>query len=1023
MRKAFLGCVVLCLVAIGRTVAAQGVDADLSGRITDRSGGRIGRATVTVASADAGRVRTVTADDVGQYQVPVLPAGDYTITVEAPQFGVATRRVRLAVGEAAVVDVELEAAAVKETVLVVAAVPRAAAGLGSVIDRQQVDELPLNGRDLQRLAWLVPGVYVTTNRNSGTVYTHGMKLNVNGAGPRSNAFLLDGTSTADFYNNGFGSAAGNVLGADAFQEFRVLTGGYSAQYGGAAGGIVSIVSRSGANRPQASVFEFFRNDALDAREVFDTEKPDFTRHQFGVSLGGPLVKNRSFLFGAVEVLRERLGLTRVTTVPSVAARNGLLPDPAIPGATIAVNPSVRPYLDLFPLPNGQDFGDGLAEHTFGAVQDTRQTFVQVRLDQTISDSQHVFVRATTDNAVLHQPANYPGLPIDWDSANRFVTAQAGQVIGSRAVNTIRVGYSRTNIGQTDAGPRSASASLAVVPGRPMPQLVIGGMPNFGTLTAPTTRAIQNLWSIADEVAVTRGAHLLKAGASLDHYDAFSDYQFYFGGRYSFPNVQRFLQGRPSVLLVALPGSDSVRNLTSMQFGSFVQAELRLAPTMTLNLGVRWEFSTEPQEQDGRLVTLIDPLRDTTVTVGQLLQNHKTNIAPRAAFSWRPGDGRTVISSSAGRFFDVNTLPFIGQLLNNPPFFTQVTINNPSFPNPPFGAAPVPSLSVPSFDWKTPEMVHYNASVEREVGWQSAVTVSVSGSRGYNLVRSGDINTPIPQVTADGTSVFPAGAERRNPNFGAIALRTTSGRSWYRALSIGARRRADRGLQVQANYAWSRATDEVQGTLPTEALGSVTQWLDPDHSETDRGPADFDRTHVLQMNAVWDLPGTGRAGGLLRGWSLSGVLTAQSGNPFTPGIQTDWTRTLARVAVDRPDWNPGFTGNVVLGGPQQYFDPAAFKLPTAGTFGNVGRNTLVGPGLMTVDVAAMKDLAIPKVGRDSRVQLRLEVFNLFNRANYGLPQRLVFAGTLATEPPLANAGRITTTTTSARQAQLAVKWRW
>jgi len=434
----------------------------------------------------------------------------------------------------------------------------------------------------------------------------------------------------------------------------------------------------------------------------------------------------------------------------------------------------------------------------------------------------------------------------------------------------------------------------------------------------------------------------------------------------------------------------------------------------------------PAEKQGRLVALPDPLHDDAVTVGPLLENQKANLAPRAAVSWRPRGGHTIVSAAAGRYFDVNTLPYIAQTLNNPPFFDQVTLAAPAFPTP-FDVELLPSLSVPSFAWKTPRMVHYNVSIERELPWNTAVSLGYAGSRGSHLVRSGDINAPVPERLPDGRAFFPAGAPRRNPSFSSIALRSTDGSSSYNALLLGVRRRYESGLQFQAGYTWSRAVDEVQGTLPTEALGSVTQWLDPDNPATDRGLADFHREHNLQLNAVWNVPffrsADGFAGAALSNWTVSGILTALSGNPFTPGIQANYSRTLARVAVDRPDWNPGFAGDVVLGNREQYFDPDAFQLPAAGTFGNVGRNTLIGPGLMTLDVAAYKEVGMRRFARDARLQFRVEIFNALNRVNLGLPQRLVFAGANPSEKPLANAGRVTTTTTSARQMQLGIKMLW
>lgn len=1005
---------VACVLA-STTAFSQGVFADLTGVISDPTGAVIGGAVVSLTGVDTGRIRTARADSLGRYRVPALAAGDYRIEVEANGFGKLTRVARLAVGEAAVVDLELQLADVNETVFVVSAAPRSSSGLSEVIDQKQIVDLPLNGRDLQQLAFLQPNVSATTNRGSANVYMHGMKLNINGAGPRSNAFLLDGTTVADFYNNGFGSVAGPVLGVDAVREFRVLTDGYSAAYGGVVGGVISVVTKAGSNSFQGSLFVFMRNDALDARNFFDAEKPDFSRHQFGLSLGGPLVANRTFFFAAGEGLNEHLGLTKVTTVPSMQAREGRL---------VAINPTIQPYLDLFPLPNGRDFGGGLAELSFGAIQDSKEGFGQLRVDHALSRTVNVFGRYTFDEASKNEPTAFPGLPIDWDSRDHFATTQADQVVSQNVVNTVRVGFSLTDIGQTDVGPRTSS-SLAVIAGRPVPQLQIGGMPNYGTLTASVATARQDVWSVANDLTISRGRHFFKVGALLDRYSAVQDYRFYWAGRYTFPSIQRFLQDTPSTVLIALPDSDPVRGLASMQFGTYVQDEFHIGANLTANIGVRWDLSTEPTEARGLLVALPDPLHDKGMTLGTLFKNHKANIGPRIGLSWKP-ESRTMLSGTAGRFFDINTLPYIAQLLNNPPYFNQVTIANPAFPNTAFGTAQ-PSVSIPSYDWKTPEMWHYSLSVERELGENMAVAAAYAGSRGFNLVRTGDANMPVPVLQADGSPFFPAGAPRRNTSFGTISLRNTDGVSWYDALILSARRRLNSGFQFQAGYTLSRAIDDMQGTLPIEAVGSVTQLYYPDMPSFDHGPSDFDRRHNLHVNAVWDLPffrsPGGWATGLLRNWTLTGIFTAQSGNPFTPGVQADYSRTLARVAITRPDVNPNFSGQVIQGGPDQYFNPAAFKLQTQGRLGNVPRNSLTGPGLVTLDAAAFRNILVPRLEGKMRLQLRLEVFNALNRANFGLPQRIVFAGSVADEAPLANAGRITTTTTSGRQIQVAAKLLW
>ena len=305
-------------------------------------------------------------------------------------------------------------------------------------------------------------------------------------------------------------------------------------------------------------------------------------------------------------------------------------------------------------------------------------------------------------------------------------------------------------------------------------------------------------------------------------------------------------------------------------------------------------------------------------------------------------------------------------------------------------------------------------------------MAYAGSRGSHIVRSGDLNAPVPTVLADGTPVFAAGSPRRNPAFGAISLRSTDGHSWHDALQLKVARRWRNSLQFQANYTLARTTDDTQGTVPTESDGSVTQWMDPDQSRTDRGPADFERRHNFSGTVVWTIPGPSHAPAvvthLLRAWTASAIVALRSGNPFTVGIEGDYSRTLARVAVHRPNLRPGVDpDDIILGGAEQYFDPSAFELQAPGTFGNVTRNSLRGPGIATVDIALSKGLT--PGWRSGALDLRVDVFNLLNRVNLAMPQRIVFAGVRQDEAPISSAGRITSTTTGPREVQLSVRVTW
>lgn len=1001
---------------------AQHVGGALSGVVQDASGGRVAGATIALIQIETTLSRLATSDPAGRYRLVSLPPGEYRLEVTVPGFARHTQQLRIAAGQTLFAAIQLQIAAGHEEIQVAAsALQRETAELGGRLDPELVLALPVNGRSYEQLTLLEPGVVSTTSRETSVLYQHGLKININGAGSRSNAFLLDGTSITDLYNNGLGSAAGTFLGLEAAREFQVLTNAYDASHGGVTGGTVSIITRSGSSELHGSVFGTFRDGRLDAKNYFDLEKPDFWRRQGGLSLGGPIVRERAVFFATGEWLRESMGLTRVTIVPSPAARAGQL---------IPVSPSVRPFLELFPVPNGSDLGDGLAEHRFETNRPTRENFGQGRIDIDLGRGSSVFARLTADSARKVEPTRFPGSGVEWKSASRFLTVEHNMVGAANLVNAARFSYSFTDLAQTDTTGQGRGDGLSVVPGRGIPHLVIGGMPAFGSLVSPHTRARQRLLAFANDLTVSKGSHLLKGGARVEHFDALVDFQIFWAGRYSFPGIRQFLQGRPSVLSLALPGSESLRELSTMQFAIYAQDDVKLSPALTVTGGLRWEFATAPTEAQGRLVGLEDPRHDTETITGTLLRTRKGNLAPRVGVTWSPGrDARTVIRAGAGVFYDINTLPFVAQTVgNNPPFFSQVTVRNPGFPSPDLPDSQTLSLGIPQYDWRTPRLLHFNTAVERELPWRTTVSVAYAGSRGAHVVRSGDINAPVPDRLADGTAFFPLRAPRRNPAFGAISLRTPDGRSSYDALQLKLASRLGRGVQVHAGYTLARAADDTQGTVPTESNGSVTQWMDPDRPETDWGPADFDRRHNLTAYFMAPLPGLAGARATLRhlfgGWSLSGVLAVRSGNPFTVGIQGDYARTLARVSVHRPNLRAGVDPDrIILGGAERYFDASAFELPVPGTFGNVRRNSLTGPGFGAVDVSFAKAIAPGWPGRTGRLQLRLEVFNLFNRTNLGMPQRIVFSGAQQEEVPIGSAGRITSTAGGPRELQLSFRASW
>jgi hypothetical protein len=1012
----------------GLAAHAQNVSGSISGTVADSQGAVVPGATVSIRNPGTGNSRQVTANSVGRYAVPALPAADYRIEAEAPGFAKNVTNVSLAVSQDLVVDVTFVVAATQAQVLIEAggeALQQESAELSGVIGRKQILELPLNGRSYGQLALLEPGVVATTNRSS-IVGRHGLAININGAGSRSNSFLLDGSSAVDAYNSGVGNAVGNFLGVDAVQEFRVLTNAYSAQFGGASGGVISIVTKSGTNDFHGTGFEFLRNDNLDARNFFDpAKKPEFKRNQFGFAAGGPIIKDGTFFFGTGEWLRERLGRTIVTTVPSLAARQG------------PVNPVVVPFLNaFFPLPNGPDFGSGLARLTFPFSQNTDETYWQGRIDHKFSPSNTFFGRFTYDDAKRSNPTNYPILIDLFSSRNQYLTLEDTHVVNASLVNTARFSFTRTNIAEVVNTTAAVSADLSFISGERLGTLLIGGMPNFGGISEAKTP--QNVFSISDDVSLTKDEHSLQTGILILRQQVNFSQDRFTPGFYTFSSVQQFLAGQPSQLQVARSADSGgpQRYLRSTQFGVYVQDALKVRRNLTLNLGLRLEFSTVPKEKYGRSVSLPNPFLDATMTLGPLFKNHKQNWAPRIGIAWDPvGNGKTVVRSGFGLFYDINPVPIFfssGTLTNNPPFDITLTVTNPSFPRPNLGGVTQTGLLAifpAAYDWRTPRTLQYNLALERELGLNTVFTVAYAGSRGTNLARSGDVNLAVPQILPNGQPFFAAGLPRRNRNFSSIDMKRTDGDSWYNALNLKMRSRLRSHLQVQASYTFSRSMDTTGGISQADSSGSIPQVLDPSNPHLDRGLSDFHRKHNLVANFTWQLPFAknrdGIAGVALAGWGMSGIVTIQSGNPFTPGIQGNWSRSLnTRAGIDRPDLAPGCTSeSIILGGSDQYFNPNCFVLPVRGTFGNLGRNVLIGPGLSTIDLSINKSFRIGILGEAGKLQFQADVFNVLNHANFNLPARIVFAGTSPTDRPLSTAGRISSTATSSRQVQLGLRLNW
>ena len=1015
------------------TRSAAQTTGTIGGLAQDANGGVLPGVTVTVTNTETSLSRATVTGAEGRYVLAALPPGPYALRAELAGFKPHVRRdIQLTIGDTLTLNLTLQIGDIAIEDVVVGTTPLVNTGtseLSYLVGTETMEQLPLNGRNYTDLALLQPGVLAYPHRDGGSVVAHGLGMSINGQDPRSNVYLLDGTLQNDFTNGPAGSAAGTALGMETVREFRVEVNAYGAEFGRNSGGQVNVLTKSGSNQFSGSAFEYYRNDAMDARNYFDTgDEPDFHRNQFGGTIGGPIRQNRAFFFVGYEALIERLGKTISTVVPDDNARLGILPS-----GNVGVNPAVAPFLQEFPVANGPLLGQGLAVYTFPFSQRLDQHFVQGRVDYNLATNSQFFGRYTFDDTNQFLPTDYPQFPREFLSRNQFFTGEYRQVFSTNTLTTARIGFSRTRIGQNVFA--NTSQPLPVfVPGRASTgDIDIGGLKRFGPQSSANLRLVQNVFSFQDDFVHTRGRHLLKAGALVEHYQDNMVNPTFSLGIYSFPNLSAFLRNAPNNFVGLTPEAAIDRYWRFTLFGFYAQDDWRITPRLTVNGGLRYEFTTLPADKYGRDVALPD-LSAPKETVGPLYENPTyTNLSPRVGVAWDVfGDGRTAVRGGYGLYFNTNNHQNLIVTVTNPPFTPRPVIVNPTFPNPPFDRAGAISIRPIQYDLDNPRVHVFNVNVQREIWARTAVTIGYAGSRGDHLLRSNDVNTALPVFLADGTPVIPVGTPRQNRSFSTIELKSSDGESWYDAFIFDIRRRWSQGFAVQSSYTLSKSTDTTQAsTFFSDATNGTTSAMPEYIAGYNEGLSDFDTRHNWVLNFTWDLPfakgSTGTTAAILDGWQLSGIWTMRSGQPLTVFVTANRSRSQWNpsrgpgIGQDRPSYAPGYgPDNAVLGRPDQWFDPVAFVLQPAGTFGNTGRGDFIGPNLRTLDLALAKQARWARLGSRGRLEFRIEMFNVLNRANFGPPELRAFAGQADNETTLATFGRITTTVTSSRQMQLGVR---
>lgn len=1031
---------ILSLILLGAGSAlTQTHRGSVRGTVYDPNKAVVAGATITITETETGESRAATSGEQGDYVISSLRPGHYRINVSASGFNTYPHEFMLSVNQDARLDIDLDVAGVNTGPQVIFAGPedlkKDSASLGTVIENRQVEGLPLDGRNFFELALLVPGALPPAQGSAGSVRGD-FAFSVNGAREDSNNFLLDGVYNVDPKLNTFGVRPP----VDAIREFENLTSTYDASFGRSAGAQVNVVLKSGSNDFHGSIFEFHRNGALDARNLFvpaNEPSPKYIRNQFGFSIGGPIRKDKTFFFADYEGTRSREGITRVTNVPTLAERNGnfsqslfgvpIIPGTGIPfpGGTIpdaAINPIGRNIAALYPLPNRPD---PFANFVSSPIQQDRNDHFDVRVDHLLNSRSSWAFRYSFGDRDLFEPfagsgfSLVPGYGNDVTRRSQNAMISETHVFSPALVNDLRFAFNRvaSAVLQENQG---TSVNRAVG----MPELssnprdfglsfiTVTGFSPLGHEGNNPQNSVTNTFQILDSATYSRGRHLWKFGGDvrLVQQNAFRDVQsrgllqFSPFGQITFNALGDLLLGFP--LLTGGARVDNAQHLRSNSYNFFVNDSFRVSRNLTLIGGLRYEYNTPPVDAFDR-ATIYDPATRTLVPVGtggvprSGFHSDKNNFAPRVGFAWTIGDdGNTVVRGGYGVYYDQSALAPGEALYFNRPYFDfnlffslpglPLTVNNPFPAFFPF-ALPDSALAIQR-DLRTAYMQHWSTSVQQQLGRSRVLEVAYVGSKGTKLLSARDINQPQPSVLPLGLPFVP----RPNPFFDDITQIESRANSRYDSLQVRFQQRLDFGLAMLGSYTLSKSEDDASNFFSSAGDPNFPQ--DSNNLRPERGPSNFDSRHRFVLSYSYDLPfrkgrryfkDDGLLSTLLSGWQTLGIVTLQSGRPFTvallPEIDNSGTgrSVLGFGANDRPN----VVGDPNLSSPSsdRWFNTAAFAFPAPGTFGNAGRNILRGPGYQNLNASLVKNTSLTE---RLNLQFRAEVFNLFNHPNLNLPDNFL-----------------------------------
>jgi hypothetical protein len=1018
----------LLLIAPGAslTVFAQ-TSGTITGTVRDPQGAVVPKASITTAHIGTGASRSVMSDSAGGYVVPLLPIGEYQVTVESRGFKKSAARVTLEAQQTARVDfaLELGAVAVETTVQADAPILKAdTSDIGTVVDNQRMVDLPMNGRNFIALNALDAGAATQTgSRTSYFVQLFGGNYSFNGSGGDSSTYSIDGIVA-----KGMGDARVTLqLSIDAIQEFNQQTSLYSAEFSGG-GGNVNVVTRSGTNDLHGSAWEFLRNSAIDARNFFDPKDTSpFRLNQFGGTIGGPIRRDKTFFFASYEGLRKTKSAGQVFTVPTLAERHGdfsavaaiydpatTVANPANPGAytrqpfpnriipSSQLDPVAQAALNLlYPLPNAPGLTRNLISTFTNSVTDDQTTG---KIDHRFSDRNTLSGRYTYEyprrfNTAYAQLPNFADY---WNNTSQSAVLSDTYVVTTRIVNETHVGFNRmyqflvSTLHDVDVPDKIGITGTQAKTYPGPPSISITGNGSTGSLSNTPNNRGEDTFQAADNLSYVIGKHALGLGADVR--ELREDGGTASSSRGSFTFINRYtalpgVAGTGSAVAdfdLGLPSSASVSigngftDIRQHLTGIYVKDDWKVTPDLTLNLGLRYEYFTPLREVRNRIPSF-------NFTTGQLFpvgvngvgdylyDPDKKNFAPRVGLAYRPfGSEKTVIRTGYGIFYSP-ILPYLGWTVGQsaPNLYNATAVGDANIPNitlanafPPALLSISPTISTISRGITTPYNQEWSFGIQREVMKNTVLDVSYLGNKGTHLIGGArNIDQAVP-----GPGSIPA--RRPYPAYTSISTYLSDGKSNYNALRVNLKRKLSQGLTFTASYVWSKMIDTTDTAFLAQSGNNAKRDLRDPNAE--RGLATFDARDRFVFNFVWALPlGRGR---FREGWQISGIYTNQTGTPVDVGLSYDNSNTGNSGSLDRPNCvaNPNQNASHTV---LNWFNASAFAAPTPFTFGNCGKNVITGPGIQNLDFLLSKTFApIERL----RIQFRAEIFNVANHPNFDPP---------------------------------------